>query len=190
MSDSRNVVPFSFSAAPVALLFLLIATPLRGQEIRVLAEPNQSIRMGRGGYVCDGQLTHTPIDATENWTYELVECTGPMYNSYDYAALNAKLSHDELVRMNETLDRMSRASQGATDKQARELNSDLKATIEKRFEDLPQNVLLSADVQALKKNLMDYVDQRVTPYAPPPPPSKGSALPRTHRTAPTSPSQP
>ena len=113
MSEIRKTAPFALGSAAVALCCLLNIGALRAQEIRVVAEPNQSIRMGRGGYVCEGQLTHTPIDANENWTYEMVQCTGPMYNSYDYAALHAKLDHDELLRLNDTMDRL-------LDRQARE----------------------------------------------------------------------
>src|SRR5579862_6733125 len=107
MSEIRNVVRMARWSALLALLWLLNAGALRAQEIRVIAEPNQSIRMGRGGYVCEGQLTHKPIDATENWTYEMVQCTGPIYNASDYAALNAKLSRDELVKLNTALDQLN-----------------------------------------------------------------------------------
>jgi hypothetical protein len=167
MSEIRNTARFASWSALVALCCLLNAGVLRAQEIRVVAEPNQSIRMGRGGYVCEGRLTHTPIDATEDWTYEMVQCTGPIYNSYDYAALQGKLNHDELVRLNDTMDRLSRATQDNLEKQAQELSRDLKATIERRFQDLPNDVLLSAGVQNLKKSLLDYVDQRVVSSTPP-----------------------
>jgi hypothetical protein len=135
--------------------------------------------MGRGGYVCEGQLTHTPIgdsvDWTVDWTYEMVQCTGPIYNSNDYAAQNAKLSRDEMRKLNAAVDQLnttSRATQDALDKQVQALHSDLKATIENRFQDLPHDVLLSAAIQNLKKSLIEYVDQRVprTPPNNPPPP--------------------
>jgi hypothetical protein len=149
----------------VGLFCLLSPGMLRTQEIRVIAGPNESIRMGRGGYVCEGELTHTPIDATENWTYEMVQCTGPMYNSFDYAALNAKQSHDELLHLNDTMDRL-------LDRQAREMNHDLKTTIESSFDALSPTVLASAEVQNLKKSLLNYVDQRVVsglgPFGPRP----------------------
>jgi hypothetical protein len=137
--------------------------------------------MGRGGYICEGQLTHKPIDATEDWTYEMVQCTGPIYSSNDYAALNAKLSRDELVKMNAALDQLnttSSATQDVLDKQAQALNGDLRATIEKRFQDLPHDVLLTAAIQNLKKSLIEYVDQRLlrTPgNNPSPTPSKTPA---------------
>jgi hypothetical protein len=185
MSEIRNAAPFASWSAPVALFCLLNMGTLRAQEIRVIAEPNQSIRMGRGGYVCDGQLTHTPIDATENWTYEMVQCTGPMYNSYDFAALNAKLNHEELLRLNETMDRL-------LDRQARELNRDLKANIESSFQALPHDVLVSTDVQNLKKSLLEYLDQRVVsgtaPLAPRPP--RAPTTPRTRPGATSPPTQP
>ena len=185
MSEIRNTVRFALWSAPVALLGLLNVGVVRAQEIRVVAEPNQSIRMGRGGYVCEGQLTHTPIDATQDWTYEMVQCTGPMYNSYDYAALHAKLNHDELLKLNDTMDRL-------LDRQARELNHDLKATIEASFQGLPHGVLVSADVQNLKKSLLEYVDQRVVsgfgPMAPRPP--RSPAPPRTRPGTSTPPTQP
>jgi hypothetical protein len=171
----RRVARFILSSATVALLFLLTAGTLRAQEIRPIAEPNQSIRMGRGGYICEGHLTHTPIDATEDWTYEMVQCTGPIYGSSDYAALHAKLNHDELVKLNAALDQLNATSTGTQDalsKQTQALNSDLRATIEKRFSDLPNDVLLSAAVQNLKKSLIEYVDQRLptTPSNNPPSP--------------------
>jgi len=183
MSEIRKTAPFALGSAAVALCCLLNIGALRAQEIRVVAEPNQSIRMGRGGYVCEGQLTHTPIDANENWTYEMVQCTGPMYNSYDYAALHAKLNHDELVRLNDTMDRL-------LDRQARELNRDLKMTIESSFQGLPHDVLASAEIQSLKKSLLDYVDQRVVSGIGPlgPRPSRTPTTPRTRpgATSPTS----
>ena len=104
MSKISKMARLTLCSASLALASLLTAAPLCAQEIRTVAEPNQSIRMGRGGYVCEGRLTHTPIDATENWTYEMVECTGPIYSSNDYAALHAKLNHDELVKLNTALD--------------------------------------------------------------------------------------
>ena len=154
MYKIRNTARFTLGLVPLALFTVLTSGALQAQEIRIVGEANQSIRMARGGYVCEGQLTHTPIDATEEWTYEMVQCTGPIYNSWDYSALHAKLNHDELVRLNETMDRLSQA-------QFQELNRDLKETIEKRFQDLPHDVLVSAEVQNLKKSLTEYVDERV-----------------------------
>jgi hypothetical protein len=184
MSEIRTAVRFTRSLAPLALLTVLTTGVLRAQEIRVVAEPNQSVRMARGGYVCEGQLTTTPIDAAENWTYEMVSCTGPLYDSHDYAALHAKLNHDELVRLNETMDHLSQA-------QSLELNRDLKETVEKRFQDLPHDVLLTADVQSLKRSLLEYIDQRVPARIQPTPrtPPRSTAPPRTRRGA-TPPNQP
>jgi len=175
MIKIRRVARFTLWSATVALVSLLTAVALRAQEIRPIAEPNQSIRMSRGGYVCEGHLTHTPIDATEDWTYEMVQCTGPIYSSSDYAALHAKLNHDELAKLNAALDQLnatSSATQDALNKQAQALNGDLRATIEKRFQDLPNDVLLSAAIQNLKKSLIEYVDQRfpTTPLNNPPAP--------------------
>jgi hypothetical protein len=140
--------------------------------------------MGRGGYVCEGQLTHTPIgdsvDWTVDWTYEMVQCTGPIYNSADYAAQNAKLSRDEMGKLNAAVDQLnatSRATQDALDKQVQALNSDLRATIENRFQDLPHDVLLSAAIQNLKKSLIEYVDQRVPRTPPNNPPAPRSTTP-------------
>src|SRR5208283_3730095 len=134
MINSRKTARFTLWSASLALLSLLTAGVLRAQVIRPIAEPNQSVRMGRGGYVCEGQLTHTPIDATENWTYEMVQCTGPIYNASDYEALNAKLSYDELVKLNAALDRLnvtSSATRDVLNKQVQAFNNDLRATIEK-----------------------------------------------------------
>jgi len=99
----------------------------------------------------------------------MVQCTGPIYNSSDYAALNAKLSRDELVKMKAALERLnatSNATQDALNKQLQTFNSDLRANIEKRFQDLPNDVLLSAAIQNLRKSLIEYVDQRL-PRTPP-----------------------
>jgi ABC-type transporter Mla subunit MlaD len=118
---------------------------------------------------------------------EMVQCTGPIYNSNDYAGLHAKLSLDELVKLNTALDQLnatSRATQDALDKQAQALNSDLEAVIEKRFQDLPHDVLLTPAIQNLKKSLIEYVDQRLprtppnNPPAPrPSPPAKSQPNP-------------
>jgi hypothetical protein len=189
MNKLRKVTRFTLWSSSLAVLSLMTAGTLRAQEIRPIAEPNQSIRMGRGGYACEGHLTHTPIDATENWTYEMVQCTGPIYNSYDYAALHAKLNHDELVKLNAALDQLnatSTATQDTLSKQAMALNSDFRATIEKRFQDLPHDVLLTAAVQNLKKSLIEYVDQRIprTNIPPAPPsrtPTRGQPNPATNQ---------
>jgi len=180
MSKIRKPAPFTLWSASLALLSLLTAGTLQAQEIRPIAEPNQSIRMGRGGYVCEGQLTHTPIDATENWTYEMVQCTGPIYSSNDYAALNSKLSHDDLVKLNAALDRLnatSSATQDALNKQVQAFNRDLRATIEKRFQDLPNDVFLSPAIQNLKKSLIEYIDQRLPRTPPNNPPAPQSSAP-------------
>ncbi len=76
----KTIRPILWVSALVLFPWLIPGT-LRAQEIRPLAEPNQSIRMGRGGYLCEGHLTHTPIDATGDWTYEMVQCTGPIFSS-------------------------------------------------------------------------------------------------------------
>jgi hypothetical protein len=185
MIEIRKTARFASWPAAVALFCLSNIGTLRAQEIRVVAEPNESIRMGRGGYICEGQLTHTPIDATENWTYEMVQCTGPIYNSYDYAALHAKLNHDELLRLNDTMDRL-------LDRQARELNRDLKTTIESSFQELPHDMQASADIQNLKRSLLEYVDQRVVSGITPRPPRapRSSSAPRTHTSTPPHPPQP
>jgi hypothetical protein len=175
MSKIMKAVCLTLYAPFLAPILLLTAGDLTAQEIRVIAEPNKSIRMGRGGYVCEGRLTHTPIDAAEDWTYEMVQCTGPIYSSNDYAALNAKLNHDELVKLKDSLDELNATSsttQDALNRQTQALNGDLRATIERRFQDLPHDVLLTAGIQNLKKSLMEYVDQRLprtSPNNPAPP---------------------
>ncbi len=128
--DWKTIRPILWVSALVLFPWLIPGT-LHAQEIRALAEPNQSIKMGRGGYVCDGHLTQTPIDATEDWTYgEMVQCTGQLFSSSDYAALNAKLNHDELVKLNAALDQLnttSSATQDALNRQTLALNNDLRA---------------------------------------------------------------
>jgi hypothetical protein len=192
MNKIRKTAGFILWSASLALLILLTAGVLRAQEIRPIAEPNQSVRMSRGGYVCEGQLTHTPIDATENWTYEMVQCTGPIYNASDYEALNAKLSYDELVKLNAALDRLnvtSSATRDVLNKQVQAFNNDLRATIEKRFHDLPNDVLLSPAIQNLKKSLMEYVDQRLPRTPPKNPPASQSTTPPNGQPGPA-PNQP
>jgi hypothetical protein len=177
MSKISKTARFTLWSASLALLSLLTAGTLRAQEIRPIAEPNQSIRVGRGGYVCEGQLTHTSIDDTHDWTYEMVQCTGPIYSSNDYEALHSKLSYDELVKLKASLDQLNATSNAAQDilnRQVQAFNNELRATIEKRFQDLPNDVLLSAAIQKLKKSLIEYIDQRLPrtpPNNPPAPPS-------------------
>jgi hypothetical protein len=87
----------------------------------------------------------------------MVQCTGPIYRSNDYAAVQARLGRDELVKLNAALDQLnatSAAAQDAINKQAVALNGDLRATIDKRFQDLPHDVLLTAAIQNLKKSLL------------------------------------
>ena len=110
----------------------------------------------------------------------MVQCTGPIYNSNDYAALQVKLNHDELVKLNAALDQLnatSTATQDALNKQAQALNGDLRATIEKRFQDLPHDVLLTSAIQNLKKSLIEYVDQRLPRTPPNNPPAPRSSTP-------------
>jgi hypothetical protein len=196
MNQIGKTARLTLWAASLAVLSLLNAGALRAQDIRTIAEPNQAVKMGRGGYVCEGQLTHTPIgensDWTVDWTYEMVRCTGPLYNSNDYAAMHSKLTYDELVKLNGALERLNATTsttQELLNKQAQDSNSDLKAAIEKRFQDLPHDLLLSASIQNLKKSLIDYVDQR-SPRPPannPPPPR--SATPAKSQPTPV-PNQP
>jgi len=192
MSKIRKTARLTLWSASLALISLLTAGALRAQEIRTIAEPNQSVKMARGGFVCEGQLTHTPIDATENWSYEMVQCTGPIYNSNDYMALNTKLNHDELVKLNAALDRLnatSSATQDALNEQVQAFNRDLRAMIEKRFHDLPNDVLLSPAIQNLKKSLMEYVDQRLPSTPKNNPPASQSTTPTTGQPGPA-PNQP
>jgi len=192
MSKIRKTTRFTLWSASLALLSLLTAGGLRAQEIRPIAEPNQSIRMGRGGYVCEGQLTHTSIDDTDDWTYEMVRCTGPIYSSNDYAALNAKLSYDELVKLKASLNQLnatSNATQDVLNRQVQAFNNDLRAMIEKRFQDLPNDVLLSTAIQNLKKSLIEYIDQRLPRTPPNNPPAPRSTTPTNDQPGPA-PNQP
>src|ERR1019366_287612 len=189
MRKNWKTVRFVLWSASFVLFSLLTPGTLQGQEIRPVAKPNQSIRMGRGGYVCEGHLTHTPIDATENWTYEMVQCTGPIYSSSDYAALQAKLERDELVKLNDALDQLNASSAATLDainKQAVALNGDLRAAIDKRFQDLPHDVLLMAAIQNLKKSLVEYIDQRLPRVNPTNPPEPRSTTPRKGQQNPAS----
>ena len=148
--------------------------------------------MRRGGYVCEGQLTHTSIDDTDDWTYEMVRCTGPIYSSNDYAALNAKLSYDELVKLKASLNQLnatSNATQDVLNRQVQAFNNDLRAMIEKRFQDLPNDVLLSTAIQNLKKSLIEYIDQRLPRTPPNNPPAPRSTTPTNDQPGPA-PNQP
>jgi acetylglutamate synthase len=103
-----------------------------------------------------------------------------MYNASDYEALNAKLNHDELVKLNAALDQLNAtntATQDLLNKQEQAFNRDLRATIEKRFHDLPNDVLLSPAIQNLKKSLMEYVDQRLPSKPANNPPNPQSTAP-------------
>ena len=94
----------------------------------------------------------------------MVQCTGPIHSSNDHAALNAKLTRDELAKVNaalEQLDATSSATLNALNKQAQALNGDPRATIEKRFQDLPHDTLLTLAIPTLKKSLIEHVDQRL-----------------------------
>jgi hypothetical protein len=122
----------------------------------------------------------------------MVQCTGPIYNSGDYAALHAKLSRDELVKLNAGLERLNatrNATQDSLSKQLQAFDSDLRATIEKRFSDLPNDVLLSAAIQNLKKSLIEYVDQRLPKTPSNNPPAPRSSAPAKSPSSP-GPSQP
>lgn len=141
MLRNRGVDFLSLGAASV--LLCLIATTARSQEIRRVAEPFEQVRMARGGYVCDGKLTVSPIDNT----YDTVSCSGALYNAADYAAVYTKLSRDELTAMNAN----TRAA----------LNHDIKAAIQGQFQLLPTNLRQLAAIQALEKGLMDSVDEKL-----------------------------
>jgi len=133
-------------AIPAASMLCLVAcftSFTDGQEIRRVAQPNESVRVAHGGYVCEGQFTTSPIDET----YDMVTCTGPLYNASDYAALYTKLNHDELVKLNANSQRA--------------INRDLKAAIQKQFNDLPSNLRQMAAIQSLEKSLTDYVNARL-----------------------------
>jgi hypothetical protein len=122
----------------------------------------------------------------------MVQCTGPIYNASDYEALNAKLSHDELVKLNAALDRLnatSSATQDLLNQQVQAFNRDLRATIEKRFHDLPNDILVSPAIQNLKKSLMEYVDQRLPRTPPNNPPASQSTTPTNGQPGPA-PNQP
>jgi len=138
----RMAGPAPGALALVAAL-TLAAGAARAQEIRRIAEPNQAIRMAHGSYVCEGRLSVSPIDST----YDMVTCSGPIYNSMDYQAVYTKLSRDELVKLNVNT--------------AQVISHDLKAAIDKRFRELPVDLQHSAAIQNLEKNLMSDVDLRL-----------------------------
>lgn len=145
------------AALSLCLGAALVSCTARAQEIRPVAQPNESVRMAHGGYVCEGRASISPIDSS----YDTVSCSGPMYNASDYIALYTKLNHDELVKMN--------ANTTAT------LNRDMKAAIQKHFNELPANLRQMAAIQNLEKSLSDYVDERL-------PEGRGSAAPHQSHT--------
>jgi hypothetical protein len=89
----------------------------------------------------------------------------------------------------ERLNAISNATQDALNKQLQAFNSDLRANIEKRFQDLPNDVLLSAAIQNLKKSLIEYVDQRLPRTPPNNPPAPRSSAPAKSQPSPA-PNQP
>jgi cob(I)alamin adenosyltransferase len=118
----------------------------------------------------------------------MVQCTGPIYRSNDYAAVQARLGRDELVKLNAALDQLnatSAAAQDAINKQAVALNGDLRATIDKRFQDLPHDVLLTAAIQNLKKSLLEYIDQQLPRINPTNPSEPRSTMPGKSQPSPT-----
>ena len=164
MTNIRELTSLVVLSASLVLTSFIGAGTGRAQEIRRIAGPNQSIKVGRGGYVCEGQLTETLLDNTEDWSYEMVSCTGPIYNANDYTALHAKLGHDEFVKLNAALDRLNATSSSTQEmlrKQVQTFNNNLRAEIEKRFHDLPNDLVQSPAIQNLKKSLMDYVNERL-----------------------------
>jgi len=167
MSRSRILPLISLTFGLGALV--QSTTSAHGQEIRRVAEPFEQVRMARGGYICDGKLTVSPIDTT----YDIVSCSGPMYNATDYAALYAKLNRDELAKLN------------ANNEAA--INRDLKAAVHKQIQALPANLRQMAAIQNLEQGIMDSIDQRLpegrgSPRAPRPggpAPATGPASPPT-----------
>jgi hypothetical protein len=169
MTNIRELTSLVVLSASLVLTSFIGAGTGRAQEIRRIAGPNQSIKVGRGGYVCEGQLTETLLDNTEDWSYEMVSCTGPIYNANDYTALHAKLGHDEFVKLNAALDRLNATSSSTQEmlrKQVQTFNNNLRAEIEKRFHDLPNDLVQSPAIQNLKKSLMDYVNERLPTTGP------------------------
>ena len=81
MVRTRGMACFSLMATP--LVMGMAGVRLQSQEIRRVAEPGQQVRRARGGYICEGKLNVSPIDAT----YDMVSCSGPIFNAADYAAL-------------------------------------------------------------------------------------------------------
>lgn len=131
------------SFAAVFVVLCLSAGKARSQEIRRVAEPSQQVRMAHGGYVCDGKLTVSALDDT----YDMVSCSGPIYNAADYEAVYTKRNHDELAAMN------------ANTQEA--LSRDLKAAIHRQFLLLPASLLQTAAIQNLEQSLINSVDERL-----------------------------
>lgn len=113
------------------------------------------------GAVCDGHFL------SGNDT----RCSGDIFRADEYTALNTARSFGELVKLNaalvalnKSMDRLNATTsetKTVLGTQVQAFNNDLRAYIEKRFQDLPNDILQSAAIQSLKKSLTDYVDQKL-----------------------------
>jgi hypothetical protein len=156
-----------------------VATPgARAQEITKYPSGLPStLGQTTTGFICEGNIQ----DKGDNRIY----CTGPIYRADEYVAKYARQSSDQLGKLNavleqlntslDKLNRTSEATQDVLSKQVQAFNNDLRAYIEKRFQDLSKAELQSAAIKNLKKSLMDYVDQRLKTSGNSPPP--GPAAP-------------
>ena len=119
MTQLRNL-PL-VSSVFVSGVLVLSASAARGQEIRRVAEPFEQVRMARGGYVCDGKLTVSPIDTTY-----------------------AKLNRDELAKLNANNEAaINRDLKAAVHKQIQALPANLRQMA--AIQNLEQGLMDSID---------------------------------------------
>jgi len=161
-ADKTSIKNSALMIAVGAIVIVSTATA-RAQDITKYQSGISSTIGLTTGFVCEGDIQERGDNR--------INCTGPIYRADEYSAKFARQNSDQLVKINAALDqlntsldklnRTSEATQDVLSKQVEAFNNDLRAYIEKRFQDLSKAELQSAALQNLKKSLIDYVDQRL-----------------------------
>jgi len=176
--DKTSIKNYSLGMIAIGAMAFVATASARAQDItKYPSGLSSNLNQTTTGFVCEGNIQ----DKGDNRIY----CTGPIYRADEYVAKFARQSSDQLVKLNAELEQLntsldklnktSEATQDVLSKQVQAFNNDLRAYIEKRFQDLSKAELQSAVIQNLKKSLMDYVDQRLKASGNSPPP--GPAAP-------------
>jgi len=176
-ADKTSMKNYSLVMIAIGAIAFVATATARAQDISKYPSGfSSNIGQTTTGFVCEGNLQ----DKGDNRIY----CTGPIYRADEYVAKYARQSSDQLAKLNaeleqlstslDKLNRTSEATQDVLSKQVQAFNNDLRAYIEKRFQDLSMAELQSAAIQNLKKSLMDYVDQRLKASGSSPPPGKAA----------------